>query len=100
MVLPSIVYLLTYSFKWFGWSWHTSYNIPGFFVLFASQPWSIPFITNTIELNQMLGHTIREAVQVFSVIIGFAINFVIVIAVFKYLKRITSRSKTDAESAV
>ncbi len=77
-LFPSFYYLAWFVFRGLGWHWYASLNIPGFLMLLGSLPWSFPVIYGQIELNNLVGHLMRGIIQVFSVIFGFAINFLIV----------------------
>jgi hypothetical protein len=82
-------YLGWYLFKWAGILWHTKYNIPGFFILCGSLPWSWPFIYPKFDL----GHNVPDILTTIIVCFGFSLNLTILISLCGKLRRITKEIK-------
>ena len=71
-----------------GLPWNTSSNIPGFFLLAGSYPWSYVVFEYSFEMKKMLGQADRDLLIVALVTVGFAVNITAVCYLFYVLKKI------------
>ena len=93
LIIPSGYLLARYVFDWCGIPWKTKYNLPGFLILEASLPWSLPILNYHMQLLSLLGSTAYNFLFVIFVCVGFALNTTIVIVLIGKLIRITSGSR-------
>lgn len=73
-------------------SWPNSWNIPGFIFLAGSYPWSLPAMEYQKELDKVIAHGPREALQSAAMIVSFGVNVALVYLAFVWFRRITSGS--------
>jgi hypothetical protein len=92
LIIPTGYLFARYVFDWCGIPWKTKYNLPGFLILQASVPWSLPILNYHIQLVSLLGSTACNFLFVISMCVGFAVNTTIVITLIGKLIRITSGS--------
>ncbi|QLG87383.1 hypothetical protein HQ393_03430 [Chitinibacter bivalviorum] len=83
-----IYYLIWYLFRYMSWPWHNSYNIPGFFLLLLSWPWSEVLFSaqSYFEGLNIFGKYSSQILLNLLTSIGFGLNVVIVRKVFVGVK--------------
>lgn len=61
-------------FRYNHWHWPTSYNIPGFFLLWVAQPWSLMVSSIAPVLHQLFGYPHRYMVSGILIATGLGLN--------------------------
>jgi hypothetical protein len=74
LLICLVYYFAWYLFRILGWHWYTSLNIPGFFLLMCSFPWSYVVLENLILVKDVFCQVGRDLLIVLFVSVGFAIN--------------------------
>ena len=77
--IPFIFFILFKISKILGLNWNPAFEVAWFGFLIISFPWSVPSFALVTELIGLIGSTFRGYLQVASLILGFGINFVLLL---------------------
>ncbi|WP_146224895.1 hypothetical protein [Aquipseudomonas alcaligenes] len=77
-----------------GWHWHKDLNIPGFFLLLASSPWSLMVHSNTLEIQATFGELGWHFLSAILVATGLGTNFTIAAFLLKKAKELIQSVRT------
>ncbi len=80
--------------RYAGLHWPNSLNIPGFFIMTLSYPWSAPVLDNLLKFSRAFPGLSKYVIPVL-VCLGASLNLTIVVFVFRHLRKWQSKASSD-----